>query len=82
MLADRVEPQVEVEITQQTPNPEAQPPLAVPDLLAHSEEVKHIPMVAGELLLAHSSLGKLTMLNNGNCSEDIIIGVLGSGWLE
>ena len=66
-------PQVEVEITQHTPNPEAQEPSAEPPLLAHSEEVKHVPRVVEELLLVHSSLGNCTMLNRENCSEDIII---------
>ena len=73
-LVETVEPQVEVEITQHTPNPRAQDPLAVPDLLEHSEEVKQVPSVVEELLLLHSALGKWTMLNSGNCSiKDVII---------
>ena len=67
------EPQVEVETTQQTPNPAAQVPLADPPLLAHSEEVKQVPRVVEELLLVHSSLGNCTILNRENCSKDIII---------
>jgi hypothetical protein len=30
--------------TQQTPNPDAQLPVAVPPFLEHSEEVKHVPL--------------------------------------
>ena len=65
------EPQVEVETTQQTPNPAAQVPLAEPPLLAHSEEVKQVPRVVEELLLVHSSLGNWTILNSENCSKHI-----------
>ena len=52
-----MEPQVEVEITQHTPNPAAQVPLASPDLLVHSEEVKQVPIVVVELMLVQTSLG-------------------------
>ena len=51
MLEDTEEPQVEVETTQHTPKPEAQEPLAVPDLVVHSEEVRQVPMVVGEVVL-------------------------------
>ena len=68
MLADRVEPQVEVEITQQTPNPAAQDPEPLPPALVHSEVVMQVPVVVEELLLVHSSLGNCTMLNRENCS--------------
>ena len=70
MLEETEEPQVELDITQHTPNPRAQDPLAVPDLLSHSEEVKQVPIVVAELLLVHSALGKWTILNSGNCSKD------------
>ena len=63
---------MEVETTQHTPNPAAQDPLAVPDLLVHSEETKHVPMVVVELLLVHSSLGNWTTLNSDNCSKGIV----------
>ena len=72
MLAESEAPQVELDTTQQTPNPAAQDPLAVPLLPVHSEEVKHVPMVVLELLLVHSSLGNWTMLNSENCSKDIL----------
>ena len=65
-----MEPQVEVDTTQQTPNPAAQEPSPVPDLLVHSDEVKHVPMVVEELLPSHSSLGNWTTLNSDNCSKD------------
>ena len=39
VLVEIVEPQVVVEMTQQTPKPAAQEPEAVPPLLPHSEEV-------------------------------------------
>ena len=68
---ETVEPQVEVEMTQHTPNPAAQDPLAVPELLLHSEAVKHVPISVVVLLLVHSSLGNCTMLNRENCSKDI-----------
>ena len=68
MLADSVEPQVEEVITQHTPNPAAQDPLAEPDLEEHSEEVKQVPVVVESLLLVHSSLGNWTTLNSENCS--------------
>ena len=74
-LVETEEPQVEVEMTQQTPNPAAQDPLAVPDLLLHSEAVKHVPISVEELLLVHSSLGNWTMLNSENCSKDILFKV-------
>ena len=68
MLEDTEEPQVEVETTQHTPKPEAQEPLAVPDLVVHSEEVRQVPMVVGEVvLLVHSSLGNCTTPNSDNC---------------
>ena len=72
---ETAEPQVEDEITQHTPNPKAQDPLAVPDLLVHSEEVKHVPREEEEplLVLVHSSFGKWTMLNSGICSKHIIV---------
>ena len=52
-----VEPQVLVEMTQQTPKPAAQEPEAAPPLLPHSEEVKQVPLVEVEVALMHSSLG-------------------------
>ena len=61
--------QVEVEMTQQTPNPAAQVPLAAPDLLVHSEEVMQVPIVVVELILVQTSLGNCTMLNSENCSK-------------
>ena len=67
-----MEPQVEVVTTQQTPNPAAQDPLAVPLLPLHSEEVRHVPIVEVSVLLVHSSLGNWTTLNNDNCSKDRI----------
>ena len=75
MLEETEEPQVEVDTTQQTPNPAAQDPLAVPLLPVHSDVVKHVPMVVVELLLVHSSLGNWTMLNSENCSKDILFKV-------
>ena len=39
VLVEMVELQVEVEMMQQTPNPAAQPPEAVPPLEVHSEAV-------------------------------------------
>ena len=39
VLVEMVDPQVVVEMTQQTPKPAAQEPEAVPPLLPHSEEV-------------------------------------------
>ena len=72
-MVETEEPQVEVEITQHTPNPAAQDPLAVPDLLLHSEAVKHVPISVEELV--HSSLGNCTILNRENCSKDIIINI-------
>ena len=71
-----MEPQVEVKMTQHTPNPAAQEPSAVPDLLVHSEEVKQVPMVVEELLLVHFSLENWTILNSENCSGDISIIIL------
>ena len=70
MLAESEEPQLEADMTQHTPKPAAQDPLAVPDLLVHSEEVKHVPMVV-ELLLVQASLGNWTMLNSENCSINV-----------
>ena len=67
-----VEPQVEVEMTQQTPKPAAQEPSAEPDLLEHSEELKQVPIVVEELRLVHFPLVNWTMLNSENCSADII----------
>ena len=69
--------QVEVETTQQTPKPAAQEPLPVPLLLVHSEEVKQVPMVVGEVvLLVHSSFGNWTTLNSDNCSGVINMDML------
>ena len=66
-----MEPQEEVETTQQTPNPAAQVPLAEPPLLSpHSEEVKQVPVVVEELLLVQASLGNWTTLNSENCSRN------------
>ena len=48
--------QVEVDTTQQTPNPAAQEPLADPLLLVHSEEVKQVPIVSELVLLVQASL--------------------------
>ena len=39
VLVEIVEPQIEVEMTQQTPKPAAQFPSAVPPLVEHSELV-------------------------------------------
>ena len=75
-LVETEEPQVEVEITQHTPNPAAQDPLAVPDLLLHSEAVKHVPISVVVVVLVHSSFGNCTMLNRENCYKDIIIIIL------
>jgi len=61
-----VAPHVVVEITQQTPNPAAQFPSAVPDFDVHSELVKHVPMVVDELVDVHSSLGNCTMEKRDN----------------
>ena len=70
VLTESVAPQVEVDTTQQTPNPAAQVPLAVPLLVVHSEEVRHVPRVVGEVvLLVHSSLGNWTTLKSDNCSK-------------
>ena len=70
MLEESVEPQVEVDTTQHTPNPAAQVPLAEPPLLSpHSEEVKQVPVVVEELLLVQASLGNWTTLNSDNCSK-------------
>ena len=72
MLEESEAPQVEVDTTQQTPNPAAQDPLEVPLLPEHSEEVKQVPKVEESLLLVHSSLGNWTTLNSDNCSKDIL----------
>ena len=47
-------PQVEVEITQHTPNPAAQDPSAVPVMVVHSEEVTQVPFWVARLELVHS----------------------------
>ena len=73
MLEDSEAPQVELDTTQQTPNPAAQDPSEVPPLLPpHSEEVKQVPKVEESLLLVHSSLGNWTTLNSDNCSKHIL----------
>jgi len=59
-------PQVVVEMIQQTPNPAAQFPSAVPDFEVHSELVKHVPMVVDELVDVHSSLGNCTTEKRDN----------------
>ena len=68
VLVEMVEPQVEEEMTQQTPKPAAQEPEAAPPLLPHSEVVKQVPLVL-VLPLVHSSLGNWTTLNKENCSS-------------
>ena len=45
MLVEMMEPQVELEMTQQTPNPAAQWPSALPPAEVHSEEVKQVPLI-------------------------------------
>ena len=47
-------PQVEVETTQQTPNPTAQLPSAVPVIVVHSEAVTQVPFWVDKLSLVHS----------------------------
>jgi len=42
-----VEPAVETKNKQQTPNPDAQLPLAVPPFDEHSLEVKQVPFLCG-----------------------------------
>ena len=54
------EPQL-IENTQHTPKEEAQVPEAVPPLLEHSEEVKHVPLYPLEA--PHAELGNVTTLN-------------------
>ena len=54
---------------QQTPNPAAQFPSAVPDFDVHSELVKHVPMVVDELVDVHSSLGNCTTEKRDNSSK-------------
>ena len=82
MLVETVEPQVEDEITQQTPKPAAQEPLAVPALVLHSEEVRQVPIVVEELVLVHSSLGNCTILNKENCSKHIIFTKMEQNYLS
>ena len=68
-----LDPQVEVDMMQQTPKPAAQEPPADPPLPAHSEVVKHVPKVVESVALVHSSLGNCTTLNRENCSKDNIL---------
>ena len=84
MLDDNVVPQVAVEITpkttklvwykriwfslQQTPNPAAQFPSAVPPAVEHSEEVKQVPKVVVELADVQAWFGNWTIENSENTS--------------
>ena len=68
VLVEILDPQVEAEMTQQTPKPAAQEPEAAPPLLAHSEVVKQVPLVEAEPALMHSSFGNWTMLKRERSS--------------
>lgn len=48
--------------TQHTPNPDAQLPVAVPPLLEHSDEVKHVPLRPVDVV--QGALENRTMENN------------------
>ena len=55
--------------TQQTPNPDAQLPVAVPPLVEHSEEVKHVPLRPVDVVqgvFANRTIEKRDMTENVN----------------
>ena len=56
-------------IKQQTPNPEAQFPEAVPPSSEHSSLVKQRPFIEESMTVVHSSFGKVTTENKVKDSE-------------
>lgn len=61
--------------TQQTPNPDAQLPVAVPPFLEHSEEVKHVPLRPVDVVhgvLENRTIEKRDMTNIRNNKWEIL----------